>query len=94
MDPDRVIRAVVPGSKSITNRALLLAAMAEGESLIKNCMNSEDAAVFIQALKDLGFEIKESDQPGSSIVKNKDITIKGCGGDIPVKKADIYVGSA
>ncbi len=94
MDPDRVIRAVVPGSKSITNRALLLAAMAEGESLIKNCMNSEDAAVFIQALKDLGFEIKESDPPGSSIVKNKDITIKGCGGDIPVKKADIYVGSA
>ena len=51
----------MPGSKSITNRALLLAAMAEGESLIKNCMNSEDAAVFIQALKDLGFEIKESE---------------------------------
>ncbi|MBR3735919.1 MAG: 3-phosphoshikimate 1-carboxyvinyltransferase [Lachnospiraceae bacterium] len=92
--PERFIMAVVPGSKSITNRALLLAAMAEGESIIKNCMSSEDAAVFLQALKDLGFEIRESDAPGSAIVKNKDITIKGCGGDIPVKKADIYVGSA
>ena len=93
-DPDRMIRAVVPGSKSITNRALLLAAMADGESLIRNCMNSDDAAVFIQALKDLGFEIKESDTTGCGIVKNRDIRIKGCGGDIPVKKADIYVGSA
>ena len=93
-DQDRMIRAVVPGSKSITNRALLLAAMADGEILIRNCMNSDDAAVFIQALKDLGFEIKESDTTGCGIVKNRDIRIKGCGGDIPVKKADIYVGSA
>ena len=94
MNAERCIRAVVPGSKSITNRALLLAAMAEGDSVIKNCMSREDAVVFLQALKDLGFEIKESDTQGNSIVKNKDIAIKGCGGDIPVKKADIYVGSA
>ena len=93
-DKERFIKAVVPGSKSITNRALLLAAMAEGESTIKNCMSSDDASVFLQALKDLGFEIKESVSAGSGIVKNKDIVIKGCGGDIPVKKADIYVGSA
>ena len=93
-DKERFIKAVVPGSKSITNRALLLAAMAEGESTIKNCMSSDDASVFLQALKDLGFEIKESVSAGSGIVKNKDIVIKGCGGDIPAKKADIYVGSA
>ncbi|MCR5250423.1 MAG: 3-phosphoshikimate 1-carboxyvinyltransferase [Lachnospiraceae bacterium] len=92
--PGRFIRAHVPGSKSMTNRALLLAAMAEGESVIKNCMSSEDARVFIEALKVLGFAITETDSEGSRIVKNRDIVIKGCGGRLPVKKADIHVGSA
>ena len=52
-----MIRPEVPGSKSITNRALLLAAMADGESLIRGCLSSEDAKVFLEALETLGFEI-------------------------------------
>ena len=44
----------VPGSKSITNRALLMAAMAEGESLLKGVLFSDDSRYFLQALKDLG----------------------------------------
>ena len=49
----------VPGSKSITNRALLMAAMAEGESLLKGVLFSDDSRYFLQALKDLGFVVKE-----------------------------------
>ena len=49
------IEVDVPGSKSITNRALLMAAMAEGESLLKGVLFSDDSRYFLQALKDLGF---------------------------------------
>lgn len=85
-----VAKAAVPGSKSITNRALLLAAMANGTSTIKGCLTSEDAKHFLECLKTLGFPVKEvsGGGPGS------DITITGFGGEIPNKKAEIYVGSA
>lgn len=82
--------AVVPGSKSITNRALLLAAMANGTSTIKGCLTSEDARHFVECLKTLGFPVKEENDNGLGST----ITITGFGGDIPNKKAEIYVGSA
>lgn len=82
--------AVVPGSKSITNRALLLAAMADGTSTIKGCLTSEDARHFVECLKTLGFPVKEEPDNGLGST----ITITGFGGDIPNKKAEIYVGSA
>lgn len=77
----------VPGSKSITNRALLMAAMAEGESLLKGVLFSDDSRYFLQALKDLGFVVEED-------IKKKQIRVKGQGGSIPKKKASVYVGSA
>lgn len=80
----------VPGSKSITNRALLIAAMAKGRSTLHGCLTSEDAEYFIRCLKDLGFHTEES--PDGRL--GSDITIAGAGGDIPNKKAEIYVGSA
>ncbi|MCR4642803.1 MAG: 3-phosphoshikimate 1-carboxyvinyltransferase [Lachnospiraceae bacterium] len=89
-----MIRPEVPGSKSITNRALLLAAMAEGESLIRGCLSSEDAKVFLEALETLGFEIVKTPSAGSRLVKNEDVKILGRGGEIPVKAAEVYVGSA
>ena len=89
-----MIRPEVPGSKSITNRALLLAAMAEGDSLIRGCLSSDDAAVFLKALENLGFEIQKTPSEGSRLVKNEDVHIRGMGGKIPVKEAKIYVGSA
>lgn len=80
----------VPGSKSITNRALLLAAMSNGTSVLHGCLTSDDAVHFLECLKTLGFSVK-SELDGES---NCNVTITGLGGDIPNKKAEIYVGSA
>lgn len=85
-----LITVSVPGSKSITNRALLLAAMANGASTIKGCLTSDDAKHFLECLKALGFPVREA--PGAGL--GCDITITGFGGEIPNKKAEIYVGSA
>lgn len=80
----------VPGSKSITNRALLLAAMANGTSTLKGCLTSDDSVHFLECLKVLGFPVKVTlgNEHGS------DVVVTGFGGNIPNKKAEIYVGSA
>ena len=90
INKDSLVEVVVPGSKSITNRALLLAAMANGTSTLKGCLTSDDARHFIECLKTLGFPVTETSdgQLGSNI------TITGFGGNITNKKAEIYVGSA
>lgn len=77
----------VPGSKSITNRALLLAAMSDGEVLLKGVQFSEDSYNFIKALKKLGFKIDVD-------IDAKSVKIIGMNGLIPVDEASIYVGSA
>ena len=81
------IVAEVPGSKSITNRALLLAAMADGTSRLEGAAFSEDSVHFLNALKELGFTA-QADEKKCSVV------IEGHGGKIPNKNAKIYVGSA
>ncbi len=85
-----LVETAVPGSKSITNRALLLAAMAEGTSTLNGCLTSDDAKHFLECLKTLGFPVEEV----SDGALGSNITITGYGGDIPNKKAEIYVGSA
>ena len=80
----------VPGSKYIPNRALLLAAAAKGESILHGCLTSEDSEYFLKCIKDLGFEVTEI--PGDGL--NIDVKVKGMGGIIPNKKAELYVGSA
>ena len=77
----------VPGSKSITNRALLLAAMAHGRSTIESALFSDDTRYMIEALKALGFKI-ESDQARGGIA------VEGRGGTIPASSANLYVGNA
>ncbi|MGN0342807.1 MAG: 3-phosphoshikimate 1-carboxyvinyltransferase [Roseburia sp.] len=84
------VKTDVPGSKSITNRALLLAAMSNGTSTLKGCLTSEDAKHFLECLKTLGFPVEEV--PDGKM--GSDITITGFGGKIPNKMAEIYVGSA
>ena len=84
------ITVSVPGSKSVTNRALLLAAMAGGKSCIRGCLESDDSRHFIECLKTLGFGLKERAAEAGNI----DIEISGTGGDIPEKRAAIDVGSA
>jgi len=77
----------VPGSKSITNRALLLAAMGDGRTRLDGVQFSEDCDIFMKALEDLGFKIYVDRV-------SKSISIDGVKGDIPLKKASIDVGSA
>ena len=84
----------VPGSKSITNRALLLAALADGESVLTGCMAGGDGGQFLSCVRELGFETDEKIEDGTAIVKNKTIRIKGLAGRLPKKTAEVYVGSA
>ena len=75
----------VPGSKSITARALLMAALARGTSTLYGAGLSDDCLTFIDCLKSLGVNIGVS---GSTV------TVEGCGGAFPVKRGEVYVGSA
>ena len=77
----------VPGSKSITNRALLLAALANGKSTLSGVLFSDDSRHFLESLVSLGFRV-ESDEVA------KQVTVYGEGGSIPKKDATINVGSA
>lgn len=81
------IEVSVPGSKSITNRALLIAALAQGTSVLHGVLFSDDSRFFMQALKDLGFPVKIDEE-------NSTVTITGFGGEIPLSEASVYVGSA
>lgn len=82
----------VPGSKSITNRALLIGALAEGTTTLKGVLFSEDSRVFMQALKDIGFSVDVYEQ-------EKKVTIHGLGGQLLASEGEglfrkVYVGSA
>jgi len=77
----------VPGSKSITNRALIVAALAQGESLLTGALDSEDTRVMVDSLQRLGIGV-EHDKAQATI------KIRGCGGKIPAKEADLFVANS
>lgn len=77
----------VPGSKSITNRALLLATLAKGSSTLHGVLFSDDSRHFISCLQSLGFETSVNEQDCM-------VTVKGLGGPVPKEEAWLYVGSA
>ncbi|MBO9310050.1 MAG: 3-phosphoshikimate 1-carboxyvinyltransferase [Chloroflexi bacterium] len=77
----------VPGSKSITNRALVLAALAEGESALENALFSEDSHWCSQALQRLGIPIKAEAEAARFLVQ-------GRGGILPAAHADLFVGNS
>ncbi|MCP4364599.1 MAG: 3-phosphoshikimate 1-carboxyvinyltransferase [Planctomycetes bacterium] len=77
----------VPGSKSLTNRALVVAALAEGESTINGALFSEDTEYMSSALRDLGFSIKELPDETKFI-------INGQGGKVPAGTAKLFVGNS
>lgn len=81
------LRVSVPGSKSITNRALLLATLAQGTSTLRGVLFSDDSRHFLKCIQDLGFETTVDEAA-------KLITVTGHGGAIPRKEASVYVGSA
>lgn len=96
---DKPVRAeiTVPGSKSITNRALILAALAEGEVMLNGALWSEDTQVMTEALRTLGFEVRVEPDPEEFC--NRTITVKGLGGKIPnagtpEEPLKLFVGNA
>jgi 3-phosphoshikimate 1-carboxyvinyltransferase len=71
----------VPGSKSITNRALVLAALADGETVLRGGLWSEDTQVMVECLRHLGFMINVETDPNESC--NRTFTVYGMGGRVP-----------
>ncbi len=78
---------VLPGSKSISNRTLLLAALAKGVTEVRALLASDDTGHMLVALKKLGVEWE---QHGDS----RDYRIHGAGGAFPVKQAELFLGNA
>lgn len=77
----------VPGSKSITNRALLLAALAEGESVLEGVLFSDDSRHFLDCVEKLGMETWVDEE-------QRCVRVSGHGGRIPVTDPEVDVGSA
>lgn len=81
-----------PGSKSITNRALICAALAEGESLLTGALDSEDTRVMLDSLAKLGLAVEpDLEQPDPA---QRQIRLRGCGGVLPAKQAELYIANS
>jgi 3-phosphoshikimate 1-carboxyvinyltransferase len=85
----------VPGSKSLTNRALALAALADGTTTLTNALDSDDSRHFIESLQRLGFTLSISNLQSFDFAQDKFlITIHGLNGHLPSPRADLFVGNA
>ncbi len=76
----------LPGSKSISNRVLLLAAVAEGTTEIRDLLDSDDTRVMLDGLQKLGVQTTPC---GEHALK-----VSGCGGALPVREAELFLGNA
>ncbi|MDR0777389.1 MAG: bifunctional 3-phosphoshikimate 1-carboxyvinyltransferase/cytidylate kinase [Azonexus sp.] len=76
----------LPGSKSISNRVLLLAALAEGETEVRDLLASDDTERMLEALQTLGIGVVH--------LGGENWRISGCGGRIPVRRAELFLGNA
>jgi 3-phosphoshikimate 1-carboxyvinyltransferase len=76
-----------PGSKSITNRCLLMAALADGESRLERALESEDTVIFAECLRRLGIPVEEDRA-------NAVICVHGQGGRVSDRGAELWVGNA
>ena len=77
----------VPGSKSLTNRALLIASLAKGTTCLTNALVSDDSRYFAEALQTLGFDVQLDES-------SCEMTITGLGGNIPARNAELFIGNA
>jgi len=77
----------LPGSKSITNRALILAALGEKTVTLHGALFSRDTRIMVAALQTLGFAVR-TDETALTI------TITGRGGEIPAREATLDIGNA
>ncbi len=76
----------MPGSKSISNRVLLLAALSEGETRVESLLDSDDTRVMLEALARLGVRIERPSDDSA--------VVHGVGGSFPVKSAELRLGNA
>jgi 3-phosphoshikimate 1-carboxyvinyltransferase len=76
----------LPGSKSISNRVLLLAALSEGETEVRDLLASDDTARMLDALRALGLTVAH--------LGGENWRITGGGGRFPVKQAELFLGNA
>ena len=76
----------LPGSKSISNRVLLLAALAEGETEVRDLLQSDDTARMLEALQTLGVGVES--------LGDNAWRVRGVGGRFPVGEADLFLGNA
>jgi 3-phosphoshikimate 1-carboxyvinyltransferase len=97
--PNGPVRAeiTVPGSKSITNRALILAALSAGRTTLRGALWSDDTQVMVEALQKLGAEVFVEHEPEET--SNRSITIRGFGARLPRggtgdRPLEIFVGNA
>jgi 3-phosphoshikimate 1-carboxyvinyltransferase len=77
----------LPGSKSISNRTLLLAGLAEGTTEIRDLLSADDVDRMLEALGQLGVEMERTPE-------GQALRVHGCGGAFPVKQADLFLGNA
>lgn len=76
----------LPGSKSISNRTLLLAALSQGVTIIRDLLASDDTARMLEALQSLGVKLE-------NIAENA-WRVTGCAGNFPNKQSDLFLGNA
>jgi 3-phosphoshikimate 1-carboxyvinyltransferase len=76
----------LPGSKSISNRVLLLAALAQGTTVVRDLLHSDDTERMLEALRVLGVSVESM---GDNAYR-----VTGCGGDFPNKEAQLFLGNA
>jgi 3-phosphoshikimate 1-carboxyvinyltransferase len=77
----------IPGSKSLTNRAMLMSALCDGPVTLTGALTSDDTEIMAEALRRLGFNVEEDE--GS-----RRIRVDGRGGDVLATEADLFVGLA
>ncbi len=76
----------LPGSKSISNRVLLLAALSDGETTLHDLLDSDDTRVMLAALETLGCSV--------SRLGDQRVKVRGLGGGLPVRDAQLFLGNA
>lgn len=88
LQPIRAVRGTVrmPGSKSISNRTLLLAALAQGKTTLRDVLDSDDTGYMLDALARLGVR--------SGKGTGRTVTVHGVGGPFPGKQAELFLGNA
>ncbi|WP_304335071.1 3-phosphoshikimate 1-carboxyvinyltransferase [Conchiformibius steedae] len=82
----RPVSVRLPGSKSISNRVLLLAALSHNPCEIRSLLHSDDTQRMLEALASLGVQVE-------TLAENS-VRVHGCGGRFPVQQADLFLGNA